>query len=131
MLKFCNLSAQAVIAGLAAILVSGFWPSAVRAEMSFKDDVFPIVQLRCLGCHQPGGKGYEKSGLDLRTYESLMKGTKFGSVITPHSAIESNLIAVIERRTSREIWMPHDKKKLSKCERQVFSHWVLQGARNN
>lgn len=131
MLKFCNLSAQARIATLTAILVIGFWPSAVRAEMSFKEDVFPIIELRCLECHQPGGKGYEKSGLDLRTYESLMMGTKFGSVITPRSAIESNLIAVIERRTSREIWMPHERKKLSNCERRVFHHWVLQGARKN
>ena len=131
MLRFCNLSIQAAIASLTAILVIGFWPSAVRAEESFKEDVFPLIELRCLECHQPGGIGYEKSGLDLRTYESLMKGTKFGSVITPRSAIESSLIAVIERRTSREIWMPHDRKKLSNCERRVFTYWVQQGARKN
>ena len=131
MLKFCKPNMLAAITALAAILVIGFWPSLVRAEMSFKDDVFPVIELRCLACHQPGGEGYEKSGLDMRTYEGLMKGTKFGPVVTPWSTIKSNLIAVIERRTSREIWMPHLKKKLSKCERRVFSHWVLQGARNN
>ena len=131
MWRFCNLSAQAGIAGLTALLAIGLWPSAVTAETSFKEDVFPIIELRCLECHQPGGPGYEKSGLDLRTYESLMKGTKLGSVITPRSAIESTLIAVIDRRTSREIWMPHDKKKLSSCERRAFTHWVQQGARKN
>ncbi len=131
MLRFRNRRIQVAIATLTAILVIGFWPSTVRAQVSFKEDVFPIIELRCLECHQPGGDGYEKSGLDLRTYESLMKGTKFGSVITPRSVIESNLIAVIERRTSRKIWMPHNKKKLSKCERRALSHWVLQGAPNN
>lgn len=132
MLRFRNLSVQAAITALTGILVIGLWQSTVRAEtVSFKEDVFPIIELRCLECHQPEGEGYEKSGLDLRTYESLMKGTKFGSVITPRSAIESNLIAVIERRTSREIWMPHNTKKLSKCERLTFSHWVLQGAQKN
>lgn len=131
MSKFFSLGAQAGIAALTAVLAIGFLPSAARAEMSFKEDVFPIIQLRCLECHRPGGEGYEKSGLDLRTYESLMKGTKFGAVITPHSAIESSLIAVIERRTSPEIWMPHKRKELSSCERRVFSHWVRQGARKN
>ena len=132
MLTFRNLTVQVAIATLTGILVIGVWQSTVRAQsVSFKDDVFPIIELRCLECHQPGGEGYEKSGMDLRTYESLMKGTKFGSVITPRSTIESSLIAMLERRTSREIWMPHNRKKLSKCERRAFSHWVAQGARKN
>ena len=131
MLKFHKLIRPAKFATLTAMLVAGFWPSTSRAEMSFKQDVFPIIEIRCLECHQPGGDGYEKSGLDLTTYEGLMKGTHFGAVIMPHSAIGSTLIAVIERRTSREIWMPHERKKLSKCERRAINHWVLQGARNN
>ena len=60
-----------------------------------------------------------------------MKGTKYGSMVTPGNWLESNLLAVIERRTSREIWMPHERKQLSKCERQAFKFWVMQGARDN
>ena len=60
-----------------------------------------------------------------------MKGTKYGPMVTPGSAIDSNLLAVIDRRTSPEIWMPHERKQLSKCERQAFRFWVMQGARNN
>ena len=131
MLKFHKLGLPAKFATLTAILVAGIWPSVSRAQMSFTEDVFPIIELRCLECHQPGGAGYEKSGLDLRTYEGLMKGTNFGAVIIPRSAINSTLIAVIERRTASEIWMPHERKKLSKCERRAINHWVLQGARNN
>ena len=71
------------------------------------------------------------SGLDLRTYEGLMKGTKEGSMVTPGRALESNLLAVIDRRTSSQVWMPHERKQLSKCERQTFRFWVMQGARNN
>lgn len=116
---------------LTAILMALTWASEVTAEVSFKEEVFPIIQIRCLSCHQPGGAGYETSGLDLRSYEGLMKGTKHGSIIVPGSALESNLIAVIEQRTAREIWMPHEQKKLSKCERQTFRFWVSQGARDN
>jgi hypothetical protein len=118
---------------LAALLLAGAWPTGAAAQRaaSFKEDVFPIIQIRCLECHQPKGLGYEKSGLDLRTYEGLMKGTKFGSIVAPGRWIESNLLAVIDRRTSPEIWMPHDKRQLSKCERLTIRHWVMQGARNN
>jgi cytochrome c len=118
---------------LFALLAAVMSPLEAIAQdaVSFKEDVFPIIELRCLTCHQPNGKGYEASGLDMRTYESLMKGTKFGSVVTPGKAFESNLIAVIDRRTDPKIWMPHNRKRLSKCERLLFRFWVSQGAKDN
>jgi hypothetical protein len=116
---------------LTALLLIAAWPAGVAAQVSFKEEVFPIIELRCLECHQPGGIGYETSGLDLRTYESLMRGTKYGSMITPGSWIESNLLAVIDHRTARETWMPHNKRALSKCEQLSFRYWVMQGAKNN
>ncbi len=127
----CKLSGHVLGLTLTAMLMVLTWAPGVAAQVSFKEDVFPIIELRCLGCHQPGGKGYERSGLDLRTYEGLMKGTKYGSMITPGSWVESNLLAVIDRRTAPETWMPHNKRRLSKCERLTFRHWVMQGARNN
>ena len=114
-----------------AMLMVVLWASAAAAQVSFKEDVFPVIEIRCLECHQPGGTGHEASGLDMSTYEGLMKGTKSGPMITPGNAIDSNLLAVIDRRTSAEIWMPHNKKQLSKCERQALRFWVLQGAKNN
>jgi len=114
------------------VFAGGFWASDAAAQQTtFKDDVFPIIQIRCLECHQPGGEGYEASGLDLRTYESLMKGTKYGPIITPRSAATSNLFAAIEHTTDPAIQMPHNRKKLSKCERQTFRAWINQGAKNN
>ncbi len=116
------------VGSVAAFLV-GSLASAAVAETSFKEDVYPIIQIRCLSCHQPGGAGYEASGLDLRTYESLMKGTKFGPVVVPGNVLESNLNVMVEGRAA--IRMPHNKKPLSKCERMIFRSWVQQGARNN
>jgi hypothetical protein len=115
------------------VFTGGFWVfgAAAQEAASYKQDVFPIIELRCLECHVPGGSGYEASGLDLRTYESLMKGTKHGPVIVPRSAFESNLIAVIDHRVDPEIRMPHNAKKLSKCERFAFRTWINQGARDN
>lgn len=121
------------IAILAMTLVIGTWfPRETAAEhISFKEDVQPILELRCLECHQPGGAGYEASRLDMRTYESLMKGTKHGPVVVPGDAFTSNLNALVEWRASPEIRMPHNKKKLTHCEINIFRRWVNQGAADN
>ncbi|MFQ5566984.1 MAG: c-type cytochrome domain-containing protein, partial [Paracoccaceae bacterium] len=126
-----DLGGHALGLAEAALLVAATWAPAAADPVSFREDVFPILQLRCLECHQPGGEGYEKSGFDMRTYESLMKGARHGPMVVPGSIIESNLLAMIDRRTSPELWMPHGKKQLSKCERQTLRFWVAQGARNN
>ena len=65
---------------------------AANAVVSFNDDILPIFKGRCVDCHQSGGVGYEKSGLDLRTYAGVMKGTKFGSMVTPGNPDTSNLV---------------------------------------
>ena len=116
-----------------ALLAGGMWSSAAVAQeaVSFKEDIFPVIELRCLECHVPGATGYETSGLDLRTYEGLMKGTNYGSVVTPGRALESTLIAVIDQRTDSDVWMPHNRKRMSKCERLLMRFWVNQGAMNN
>lgn len=121
---------KTVLGALPLIAVVGGGALAQEA-VSFKEDIEPIIELRCLECHQPGGDGVNKSGLDMSTYEGLMKGTKYGTVIRPGNALESSLLAVIERRTQPEIWMPHEKSRISKCERLLFKFWVQQGARNN
>ncbi|MBF0563356.1 MAG: hypothetical protein HQL37_15400, partial [Alphaproteobacteria bacterium] len=66
-------SSEAVAALLLAIglgipLTATAKPPAPESA-SFSEDVMPILQVRCLECHKPGAAGYEKSGLDLRTYE--------------------------------------------------------------
>lgn len=120
---------------IAAVLLGlGFSgvPTAVLAEaVSFKNDVLPILKIRCVECHQPGGDGFESSGLDLRTYRGLMKGTRHGAIVTPRSVLTSNLIAVVEHRTKKKIWMPHERKKLSSCERRLLKFWISQGAQDN
>lgn len=60
-----------------------------------------------------------------------MKGTRHGPIVVPRNPFMSNLIAVIDGRTDPEIRMPHKRKRMSKCERQLFRFCVGQGARNN
>jgi len=103
---------------------------AKEPPVSFQDDVMPILQIRCLMCHQPGGEGFEKSGFDLRTYDSLMKGTRFGPMVIPGDADTSNLMVLIDGK-AKGIQMPHGKRKLSICDRDLIRTWIRDGAKNN
>ena len=98
---------------------------------SFAEDVFPIFKGRCVDCHRPGGAGYEASGLDLTTYEGLMKGTKHGPMVIPGDPDSSNLMWLLDWRASPELRMPHGTKKLSTCDRTEIRRWIREGAKSN
>src|SRR5512137_2304457 len=77
-------------------------PNACAAEeiISFKEDILPLLKWRCASCHETGGAGYEKSGLDLTSYAGLMKGTKFGPMIIPREPESSNLMLLLDWRAA-------------------------------
>jgi len=105
--------------------------AAPKQTMSFAEDVMPIFRGRCVGCHQPGGEGADKSGFDLSSYAGLMKGTKFGKMVIPGDPESSNLMWLLDWRASPELRMPHGKKKLSTCDRDAIRAWIREGAKDN
>ncbi len=117
---------------LVALLAIPALAAPLKGEASYQKDVVPILHDYCLSCHQPEGQGYEKSGLDMRTYQSLMKGTKFGSVIKPGDSFTSIFIMVIEGRVHPSIKMPFGMSGgLAKDKIEVLKKWVDQGAKDN
>jgi mono/diheme cytochrome c family protein len=125
----------AIALGAAGMIILGLAaPSAqlcAAEPQSFAEEILPIFKGRCVSCHQAGAEGYEKSGLDLTTYEGLMKGTKFGAMVTPRDPESSNLIWLLDWRASPALRMPHGKKKLSICDRNAIRAWIREGAKNN
>lgn len=102
-------------------------------EISYKNDVHPIIHDYCLNCHMPGGKGYNKSGLDMSSYENLMKGTKFGPVIKPGDS-ETSTFTKLLTGTNRGLKMPAGLNASGTLDRQyilTLRKWVQQGAKNN
>lgn len=118
------------VVGGATLMPTG-QAGAAQQPTSFAEDVLPIFRGRCFSCHQPGGAGYEKSGLDLTTYAGVMKGTKFGPMVIPGDPQSSNLMWLLDWRGSPETRMPHGKKKLSICDRDTIRAWIREGAKNN
>jgi mono/diheme cytochrome c family protein len=105
--------------------------SAAEPTASFKEDVQPILVGRCVSCHSPNGEGYQASGLDLTSYKGIMAGTKFGPMIVPGDPDSSNLMRLLDWRTSPQLRMPHNKKQLSVCDRNDLRAWIRQGAKDN
>lgn len=125
--------ASVVVAGLstsgAAVLAPVHQACAQQAQISYAEDIAPIFKGWCVSCHQPGGQGYEASGLDLTSYDGLMKGTKFGPMVIAGQPDSSNLIVLIDGRA--KVQMPYGHKPLPACLRQNIWSWVFQGAKNN
>ncbi|MEG3618673.1 c-type cytochrome domain-containing protein [Magnetovibrio sp. PR-2] len=91
-----------------------------------------VIQELCLDCHIAGGSGYEASGLNMTTYESLMKGTKHGPIIVPGDPVTSNIMVLIEGRAAGGLKMPHNEQgEPNKAERKKLRSWIVQGAKNN
>jgi len=122
----------ALVAAVGALIATPSRPACAAGEkMSFAQDIMPIFRGRCVSCHQPGGEGLEKSGLDLTTYEGMMKGTEHGPMVIPRDPDSSNLMWLLDWRASPELRMPHGSKKLSTCDRNDIRAWIREGAKNN
>ena len=123
------LSAMALLG--AAIELPLRQACAAEPQVSFSEDILPLLKWRCQSCHQKGGEGYEASGLDLTSYQGLMKGTKFGPMVVPRDPELSNLMLLLDWRVAPAIRMPHGKKQLSICDRNTIRTWIREGAKDN
>jgi mono/diheme cytochrome c family protein len=125
-----GVSAGAVLA-LGSLTLAPLLAQAQQPQVSYSEDIAPILQGWCVSCHQPGGVGYEASGFDLTTYEGLMQGTKFGPMVIPGEPDQSNILVLMGERVSPELRMPLGHKPLPLCLRQNVWRWIFQGAKDN
>ncbi|MEE4162958.1 MAG: c-type cytochrome domain-containing protein [Woeseiaceae bacterium] len=109
-------------------------------QVSFTDDVQPILDAQCVRCHDQAAEGEAVSGLSLKSYADLMQGTRYGKVVVPGSPESSALYLTVAQETSPEIQMPpHHEDKLAMgsgaalTEKKVetIRLWIEQGAPNN
>ena len=118
---------------LPAILVSTLMTIACSGEHKpgYTADVRPILDKRCAECHMPDMEGAIKSGFQIDSYASIMKGTKLGPVIVPGSAESSTLYILVAGKADPKINMPHGKEPLTAHEIDTIRLWIDQGAMDN
>jgi hypothetical protein len=109
-------------------------------QVSFSQAVSPMLNAKCLSCHDGSGEGSAKSGFSVKTYDGIMKGTKLGKVIVPGDAVSSTLYRLVSHKASPEIHMPpHGEHSLAKGKGEPLTQgeidtiklWIDQGAKNN
>ncbi|HUT40392.1 MAG TPA: c-type cytochrome domain-containing protein [Gammaproteobacteria bacterium] len=100
-------------------------------QVSYADDVAPILQKHCAECHVAGKPGAEATGLHVDSYASLMKDTRYGPVIHPGSARTSSLYILVSSKDNLTISMPHGKAPLSAEDIETIRVWIDNGAVEN
>jgi len=128
---------HSILSLLAIALLAG---AGCTRQVSFSQNVKPILDAKCLSCHDGTGEGSARSGFNVKTYDSLMLGTKLGKVIVPGDAVSSTLYRLISHQASPEIHMPpHGGQSLAKGKGEPLTDgeidtiklWINQGAKNN
>lgn len=114
-----------VLAGVAAVTACS------SKSVSYSKDIQPMLAKYCIECHVPGKTGFEASGLDMTSHQSLMKGGKFGPLVKPGDAFTSALNMLVEGRANPAIRMPHGKEKMSAANIEMLKTWVNEGAKDN
>ena len=89
------------------------------ASDDFKQKVAPILEANCVSCH--GGK-IERSGLDLRSFEAVMRGGSRGKAIVPGNPEQSLLYKLITHVEDPK--MPLGMDKLSDADIATIAEWI-------
>ena len=117
---------------LAVALPTLITACGTETDISYSQDVMPILEANCLSCHQAGGAGFETSGFSMASYDDLMKGTEAGPMVLPGDVEGSNLLVLMEGRADPSISMPHGRMKPVRSEEiALIRQWIAQGAKNN
>lgn len=97
------------------------------AEVSFRNEVKPILDQYCVTCHggMYEGELRKEDSLDLTTYDGLMAGSEYGTVLDagdPESLI-------IEMMVDGD--MPDEGDPVPPELIDLFRTWIVEGAKNN
>lgn len=133
-----------ILAGCATVLCIMFAVGQLSGQddktspVSFKKDVYPIFDKRCLSCHAEDDDN--PSELSLDTYALLMAGGKHGVPVIPGKSSKSILMQKLGTEPPFGDRMPLNKKKriaegtakwLTDEEVKTIADWIDQGAKDN
>jgi len=104
----------------------GLNESAIAAAAAHADDLadqaYEILKTNCFDCHGAA----KRSGLDMRTHESLMAGGVNGKVIVPHEPAKSRLYLYASQSGSVKM-PPPPNEKLDEDDLKTLYDWIVSG----
>ena len=123
----CSQPIGGVVGRLFVCAVIATSVSAVSADDEpslFLTKVAPVLQRRCLSCHNASQR---KGGFSLATASTTMKGGESGEAITPGKPDESFLLDLITPADGKAE-MPKDADPLTNDEVAAIRKWIATGA---
>src|SRR5688572_7262766 len=104
----------------------GLDEAAIAAAASHADDLadqaYEILKTNCFDCHGAA----KRSGLDMRTHESLTAGGTNGKVIVPHEPAKSRVYLYASQTGSVKM-PPPPNEKLDEDDLKTLYDWIVSG----
>lgn len=104
-------------------------PTHAGQQVSFQNDVRPILDEYCVSCHggtDESGEVVIELGYDMSTYEGVMAGSDYGSVIEPGDPENSLFLEMIVNGD-----MPEEGDPVPADQIEIIRTWIAEGAQNN
>ncbi|KLU07247.1 WD-repeat containing protein [Rhodopirellula islandica] len=92
--------------------------------VDFAEDVAPILQTYCVGCH---AEDDAQGGLAMDTHASLMNGGESGLALTPGVASSSRMFLMASGKLE-PVMPPDDMEGPSEEELAILAEWIENGA---
>ena len=105
-----------------SVILLALTPALASAEVDFARDIAPLLEQRCVRCHNDETR---KGGLSLVSRDSAIKGGESGAALEPGKPAGSLLIDMIE---GDKPLMPQQGPKFSAAEVKLFENWITAGA---
>ncbi|WKN32837.1 hypothetical protein PZB74_05700 [Porifericola rhodea] len=100
--------------------------ASIPEAQIYHDIVFPIIDARCVSCHNPDKR---KGELEMHTPEALVKGGESGEAFIAGNAAESDMIKRLLLPEHHDEHMPPEgKSQLTEEQVALLSWWVNEGA---
>jgi hypothetical protein len=112
-----------------AVLVAG----CGRKPVSFKDQIQPILNARCIQCH---GTDVSRGKIILTSYAGVMNSRAVSGkepLVIPGSPYQSRLY-ILSETSQAHFRMPPDTSKITPLpaqELEFLRHWITEGAKDN
>lgn len=126
-----GLTTLAAEKGKTSVDVSKLPPASDRKDLSFAQDIKPIFDKSCIGCHGPEKS---KGKLRLDTLQAVLKGGEDGKVVEAGNSAGSVLIHNVAHLGDPDDYMPPPKNKagippLTPEQIGLVRAWIDQGAK--
>ncbi len=102
-------------------------PPSGEADVSFEQDVKPVLEYYCIECHDTKSKG-QYGGFSLETGREAMTTGRHAPVIIPGNADGSLLFKVLRFGHEDPLAMPPAPDKISDEQLDGIREWIQAGA---